>query len=166
MDKEKNETSLVTDLIRNFLTIFTLSVLAISLAGLLVTQYAPGAWDISELFMYGGIGIPYTVIFQIAGFSLILAAFLVIIISDRFIKKMQFWLRIILIFIAALITFSIFSVIFKWFPANDILAWVGFVISAFICFIFSLGLTFLKFKFEGRKYNNLLAKYKKLHKKP
>ena len=164
MDK-KNETPFIMDLMRNFLTIFALSVLAISFAGLLITWYAPGASDISALFVHGGIGIPYHVILQIAGFSLVLACFSILIISDRFIIKMQFWLRIILLFIAALITFSIFIIIFKWFPVNDILACVGFFISTFICFIFSLGLTFLKFKLEGKKYNNLLAKYKEAHNK-
>ena len=74
---------------------------------------------------------------------------------------MRFWLRIILLFISAIITFSTFAVIFNWFPANDPLAWLGFFVSAFICFVFSLGLTFIKFKIERKKYNMLLTNYKK-----
>jgi len=104
-----------------------------------------------------------SVIFQVAGFSFILAIFIILIISDRYIKNMRFWLRLILLFISAIIIFSTFAVIFKWFPVNDLLAWLGFLVSAFICFVFSLGLTFIKFKIEQKKYNTLLENYKKTH---
>jgi len=165
MDNEKIEIPLILELVRNFLAIFTLSILAISLVGLLLVSYAPDVQDISILFASGGSGLSYSVIYQIAGFSFVLAGFNILIISDRLIIKMKFWLRIILLFIAALIVFSIFAVIFKWFPIDDILAWAGFIISAFICFIFSLGLTLLRLKLEGKKFNKLLAKYKEAQNK-
>ncbi|MCL2764554.1 MAG: hypothetical protein FWD40_04670 [Treponema sp.] len=170
MDKEKDETknvaSLIIDLIRYFATIFTLSILAISFAGFLLYYYAPDVQDVSALFATGGANLPYIVILQIAGFSLILAFFLILFISQRFIIKMRFWLRILLIFISTLITFSVFAVIFKWFPVNDPQAWIGFIVSTFICYTISLGLTFLKFKIERKKYNKLLAKYKEAQNKP
>ena len=162
MDK-KHETPFILDLTKNFFMIFTLSVFAISLTGLLLSKFAPEAQDISSLFASGGVGLPYSVIFQIAGFSLVLAGFLVIIISDRFIIGMRFWLRIILLFVSVIVTFSIFSAIFKWFPVSDPLAWLGFIISTFVCFTISLGLTFIKFKIERKKYNILLEKFKKTH---
>ena len=163
MDKNRSETSFILDLMRNVATIFILSILAISLVGLLLNFYAPDGQDISSLFDSGGIGLPYSVIFQVAGFSFILALFSIIIISDRFIKKMRVWLRIILLFISAITIFSAFAVIFRWFPVNDPLAWLGFFISTFVCFVFSLGLTFIKFRIERKKYNTLLEKYKRTH---
>ena len=166
MDNKKIETSFILDLMRNLTKIFTLSILAISLLGLLLARYAPDSHDTLTLFSSGGIGLPYSVIFQIASFSFILAIFIILIISDRYIKNMCFWLRLILLFIFAIITFSTFAIIFKWFPVNDPLAWLGFFISAFICFVFSLGLTFIKFKIERKKYNKLLEKYKKIHINP
>ena len=165
MDKIKSETPLTMDLMRNLAAIFTLSVLAISFVGLLLSFFVPDGQDISTLFASGGIGLPFSVIFQVAGFSFIIAVFIILIISDRFIKKMRFWLRLILLFVSAIIIFSTFAVIFKWFPINDPLAWLGFFISAFICFIISLGLTFLKFKIERKKYNVLLKKYQIINSK-
>ena len=165
MDKERNETPFIMDLMRNTATIFILSILAISFAGWLLTFYVSEGHDLPAIFSSGGNGLPYGVIFQIAGFSFILALFLILVISDRYIKKMRFWLRIILLFIFAIITFSAFAVIFKWFPVNDPLAWLGFFISVFICFVFSLGLTFIKFKIERKKYNTLLENYKKTQNK-
>jgi len=168
MDKEKNktqgDTSFIIDLTRNFSTIFTLSILAISFTGFLLYCYTPNIQDISSLFASGGASLLFIVILQIAGFSLIVAFFSILFISQRFIEKMRFWLRILLLFISALVTFSIFAVIFKWFPIDDPLAWVGFLISTFICFCISLGLTFLKFKLESKKYNELLARFKNNYK--
>jgi len=160
MDKEINEPPFVMDLMRNFATIFTLSIIAISLMGSLLVCVTPDVQDISTLFASGGMGLSYSVVLQIAGFSLVLAFFSIVVISQRFITKMRFWLRILLLFLSALFTFSVFAVIFKWFPINEPLAWLGFVFSSFVCFIFSLGLTFLKFRLEGRKYDRLLANYK------
>jgi len=169
MDKEKYETqsdtSFVIDLMRNFAAIFTLSILAISFTGFLLFIYTPDIQDIPALFASGGASLLYIVILQIAGFSLVIAFFSILFISQRFIEKMIFWLRILLLFISALITFSVFAVIFNWFPIDDPLAWLGFVISTFICFSISLGLTFVKFKIEGKKYNRLLAKFKETQNK-
>ena len=160
MDKERDDSPFIMDLMRNFAAIFTLSVLAISLMGILLICIAPDIQYISTLFASGGMGLSFSVVLQIAGFSLLLAFFSIIIISQRFIINMRFWLRILLLFLSALFTFSIFAVIFKWFPVNEPLAWLGFVVSSLVCFALSLGLTFLKFKLEGKKYKRLLANYK------
>ena len=160
MDKERDGAPLSTELARYFGTFFTMAILAISLVGLLLARYAPDVQDISTMFASGGFGLSYSVILQIAGFSFILAAFAVLVITERFITIMRFWLRILLLFLSTLITFSIFAVVFKWFPIEDPHAWLGFVLSTFICFAISLGLSMLKVKLEGKKYDRLLAKYK------
>ena len=163
MNEKQGRASLVMELMRNFGAIFTLTVLAISLVGFLVTRSVPGTQDISSLALFGGTGLFYSVILQIAGFSLVLAAFTVLLITDRFITKMRFFPRILFLFFSAFITFSIFAVIFMWFPVNDPLTWLGFLLSTVICFALSIGLTLLKFKLEGRKYDRLLANYKARH---
>jgi len=160
MDNEKDESPFIMDVIRNFATIFTLSILAISLMGIMLVRYASDLQHISALFAFEGMGLSYGVVLQIAGFSLLTALGSVIIISQRLIPKMRFALRIMLLFLSTLLIFSIFAVIFKWFPVNDLFSWLGFIVSSFICFIFSLLLTILKFKLEGKKYDKLLANYK------
>ena len=164
MDDEKKEAPLFSELLRKFATIFTMSVLAISFVGSLLARYAPAAQDISNMFVSGETGFPYVVILQISGFSLVVAAFSVVLISGRFIKGMRLWLRIFLLFLSALLTFSFFAVVFKWFPAEDPLAWLGFVLCTVVCFVLSLCLSLLKFRLEGRKYDKLLANYKARHK--
>jgi len=155
MDNEYEKKPFILELMRNFTNIFTLSVLAISFAGLMVNHYIPDVIYISVLFTFG-----HNILLQIAVFSFILAFFCILLITERFISRMRFWLRILLLFFSASVIFSVFAVIFKWFPIDDLQTWLGFIICTIICYVFSVSLTLLKFKLEGKKYNRLLANYK------
>ena len=160
MYEERNEYPVISEILRYFGTIFSLAILVISLVVWQVTLYFPDVQNVSTLFVSGGIGLSFGTIMQIAGFSIILAFFSVLLFSERFIKKMRFLYRTFLFLLAILLTFSVFAIVFKWFAVDDIGAWIGFVLSTIFCFSISIGLTLLKFKLEKKKYNKLLANYK------
>ncbi|MDR0877891.1 MAG: hypothetical protein LBN21_07545 [Treponema sp.] len=160
MDKERNKTAFISDLLGSFAAIFTTAFLVLSLVVMLVTRHSPYIQDISALFAFGSAGISYSIIFQIAGFSFILAIIKVFLFSELFFVKMRFLWRTFLLFLATVLTFSIFAVIFNWFQVNEPLTWLGFFISTSVCFSVSFCLTLLKLKLEGRKYDKLLANYK------
>ena len=164
MYKERNETPFIVELSRFFTIIFTMSILAMVLAGLLVARYTPEAHEISTLFALKGMGLPYSAILQIAGLALILAVFCVLITSDRFLVKMRFLLRFFLFLLATFFTASIFAIIFKWFPVDNALAWIGFALSNIICFAIASGITLLNFRLQNKKYNKLLTNFKARHK--
>jgi len=157
MDNEKAKQPFIIELMRNFTTIFTLTALAISLASILVLRFLPEIQNIPTLFTSGN---TFISIIQIAVSSFILAFFCVLLITDRFISKMRFWLRLLLFLLLALLDFSIAAIIFKWFPADDPQTWLHFILCTIICYILSISLTLLRFKIEGKKYNKLLANYK------
>ncbi|MDR0497128.1 MAG: hypothetical protein LBH42_05915 [Treponema sp.] len=165
MDEEQNKKPLIVELLRFFLIIFAVSTLTMSSMGILVTRFTPDAKHASTLFALGDEGLPYSAIKQLAGFSLILAAVSMFLFSGRFFVKMRYLWRIFLMLVAALITSSVFSVVFTWFPADDLEAWLGFVISTLVCYAICACLTILKLKLEGKKYNRLLADYKTRQKK-
>jgi hypothetical protein len=158
--EERNEAPLITEILCNFRTIFTFAILTITVVVSQVIRFFPDVQNVSSLFASGGIGLSFGTIIQIAGFSFILAFFSVLLITERFIKKMRFFWRIFFLLIATLLTFSIFAVVFEWFVVDDFGAWVGLVLSTIFCFSISIGLTLLKFKLERKKYNRLLANYK------
>jgi hypothetical protein len=160
MFEERNEAPFILELSRSFATVFTMSILAIVLAGLLVARYAPEAHDISTLFALKGMGLPYSTILQITGLSVILAFFNVLLLSGRFLAKMRFLTRFFLLFLAIFFTTSIFIIIFKWFPVDDLMAWISYVISFIISFSVCSGIVLLKFKLEDKKYNRLLTNFK------
>ena len=164
MYKERNETPFIVELSRYFTTIFTMSVLAMVLAGLLVARYTPETHDISTLFALKGTGLPYSAILQLAGLSVILAVFCVLITSDRFLVKMRFLLRFLLFLLATFFTTSIFAIIFKWFPVDNASAWINFALSSIICFAIASGITLINFRLQNKKYNRLLTNFKERHK--
>ena len=163
MNEERNGVSLFTQLLRNTGTIFTLSVLAISFAGIIITRYDPNYSETYSLFTLAPLGLTYNTILQIAGASVFLAAISTFLFSEHFIYKMRFLLRTIILLLITLIIFSFFAVIFKWFPVNEPMVWIRFFISTFVCFFISIGLTLVKQKMEGKKYNKLLESYRARH---
>ena len=62
-----------------------------------------------------------------------------------------------------MIVVSSFAVIFKWFPMNQPAVWIQFFIFTFVFSLISTGLSLVKLKLEGKKYNELLESYKARH---
>jgi len=157
MDNENTKQPFIIELMRNFTTIFTLSVLAISIASIAAVRFLPEIQNIPTLLTSGN---TFISIIQFAVSSFILAFFCVLLITDRFIPKMRYWLRLLLLLLSALLIFSIAAIIFKWFPTDDPQTWLRFILCTIICYILSISLTLLRLKIEGKKYNKLLANYK------
>jgi hypothetical protein len=162
MDKERNNDSLFSVLLRSFGVNFTLTILVILFVGILVSRYAPGASEISTLFSPVG-AISYGAILQFAGLSCIITFFIVLFLSDRFFIKMRFLLRFFLIFLSTLLSTAVFAIVFKWLPLDSLFPWIYFVLSFIICFLICSGAGILKFKLENKKYNKLLENYKAKH---
>jgi hypothetical protein len=158
MYEEQDRTSFIVGFFRSYATVFTLSILVTLLMGLLISRFFPGTQEISSLFALKGFS--YNSILELAGYSFFLAVFMELLMSYRLLIKMRFFSRLLVFFLAVLFTSSIFSVIFKWFPADNLTSWVGFLIAFIICFALSFVLTTLVFRTKNKKYNKLLEAYK------
>ena len=159
MNKKRYTAALAMEFFRTFGAIFTMAVLAMSFAGMWIDFYDQDMHEVSTLFTFGS-GLSYNSILQIAGFTLIIAFFCVLLFSQHLQINIRFSLRVLLLLLITLITTAIFAIFFKWFPPDDIHAWLGFVICTVFCFAVSFALTLLKLKLEGKKYDRLLADYK------
>jgi len=164
MIEKKYIAALVIELARRFTVIFSLAVIAVSVAGILIGLNGENIRDVSTLFTFSG-GLRYGTIIQVAGFSLILAFFSFLLFSDFIQMKIRFLFRGFLLLLVTLVTTSIFAIIFNWFPAENIQGWIGFVLCTIVCFVVCFALTILKLKLEGKKYTKLLAGYKERHNK-
>lgn len=160
MDNQQKRDMFITSLLRNIAAIFTLSLLPIITTGIIITHFDTSIQTSSMLFNFAPAGIAYYTVLQIAGFSVVLAIFSTILFSENIFKKIRFIWRIIFLFIATILCFSVFGLIFKWLPVNEPLTWFLFLFFSIFCFIPSIGLTILKLKFERKKYAKLLANYK------
>jgi len=164
MYKKQNETPFIVELTRFFTIIFTMSVPAMVVAGLLIARYVPEACELSTLFALKGMGFPYSSILQLMGLDFILAVLCMLITTDRFLVKMRFLLRFFLLLLATFFTTAIFALTFKWFPVDNVWAWIGFVLSSIICYLIASGITWLSFKLQNKKYNRLLQNFKEQQK--
>jgi len=164
MIEKKIAAAFVIELARRFSVVFSLSVIAITVAGMLIKL---NGQDMSEMSIFFALnsGLQYGVILQTAGFSLILAFFSLLLFSDLIQTKIRFFFRGFLLLLTTLVTTSIFAVIFNWFPQNNIKGWIGFALCTTFCFTVCFLLTYLKLKLEGKKYAKLLVNYKKRHNK-
>ena len=160
MDNEKKNVSLITGYLREFANIFTLLVLSISLTGIFISFFYPETQNLSAIFALGREGLPYTAIMQSVGFALIMAFVSRILFSGYFSNKLTFMWRYFLFFLATLITTSVFSIIFKWFPVNNLRAWLIFIPVFFIFFTAAIVFSLILLKIEDKKYNRLLENYK------
>jgi hypothetical protein len=158
MDNKMDKTPLGVELLRTFTSTFTIAVLAITLAGKLLANYSDNTQEIINLFVLGT-GLSYNTLFQLAGFSLISAVFSMLFISERFTKKLRYLYRRLFFMLATLLTVSVFSVIFKWFPVNNVQIWITFILLFIAGFAAGLAFTLLKLRLEKKKYSKLLAKY-------
>jgi len=165
MNKKQYRITFLIDWARNFGVIFSLAIIAMTAAGMLIKLNGRDMSELSTLFEFSK-GLLYSTIMQIAGFSFIIAFFTVLLFSEHIQIKIRFFYRGFLLLLVTLVVTSVFAFIFKWFPKNNIQGWIGFLVCTIICFTISFFLTLLKLKLEGKKYAKLLAGYKARHKSP
>ena len=163
MEEELKGVSFFTQLLRNTGATFTLTVLAISIAGMIFARLDSNLPEVCSLFALAPHGLTYNAVLQIAGVSIIIAVISTFLFSEQFFYKMRFFWRINLLLLMVMIVVSSFAVIFKWFPMNQPAVWFQFFISTFIFSLISIGLSLFKLKLEGKKYNKLLENYKARH---
>ena len=152
--------SFFTRFLRNTGAIFTLTVLAISIAGMIFARYDPDLPEAGSVFALAPLGLTYSTVLQIAGLSVILAIIATFLFSEQFLYKLRFFWRTNIFLLMTLIVVSLFAITFKWFPVNEPSVWLKFFASTLVCFSISIGLTLAKLKLEGKKYNKLLESYK------
>ena len=163
MNEESREAPFFTQLLRNTGATFTLTVLTISIAGMVFSRLEPNLPEACSLFAVAPLGLTYNAVLQIAGLSIIIAVISTFLFSEQFFYTMRFLWRIVLLLLMVMIVVSLFAVICKWFPMNQPVVWLQFFISTFIFSLISIGLSLIKLKLEGEKYNRLLENYKARH---
>ena len=81
--------------------------------------------------------------------------------STYFLRKILFLYKNILRIIIIVFITIIYIVLFDWFPLNNILAWIGFIIAFGICLILSLSISLYITHKQDQEYQVLLKHYQK-----
>ena len=152
---EDNKT--LFDYISRVFAVFGVVILIHILIGSLVGQ---DAGEVSTLFSLGSEGLAMSTILQLFALSVIVIVLQSLLLTDKFIKNMSIVVRIILMFVSVTCAIVAFVLAFKWFPVNDVKAWIGFFVSFAVCSLAGVIFTRLKEKAENKKMDEALEKYK------
>ena len=123
--------------------IFGITVLALNVFCLL---FGDSARDFSTIFALGSAGLNVTTMLQ---FLLAIAINIVlrfVFMTDVIIKKMPLAARIIAIFAAAFLNIVVFVILCGWFPVDNLMAWIMFLISFAISCTASTAISIFKEK--------------------
>ena len=119
------------------------------------------AGSVSTLFSLGSTGLSARTLIELFILVVIVTAADNIFLTDLVIKNMPLVVRNILFFAVILVTITVFAAVFGWFPLNNVLSWIGFIVSFSICAVISSVLMRLEENAENKKMQEALKKYKK-----
>jgi len=143
--------------------VFATSLLGAAVAGFIMKNFV--AEDLlwvgtGGFFVIGTDAISYASIFQLFGLSVTLSILLLIFVSDIFLSKYMLVWRYMIFLGLALVSISLFVVVFNWFPPGVWQGWAS-LLGAFTLFSStSMIPTFLKIKREDKEYEKALSDYK------
>ncbi len=118
------------------------------------------AQDYSALFSLGDQGIPFSISMQFLLLSVLITLLRVLFFTDYFIKEMRIWKRASIMLGCILALISAFILIFHWFPADDMIAWILFLCCFAISFIGSALIMQYKENAENKRMADALKKLK------
>ena len=120
-----------------------------------------GTGDYSSLFALGSKGLSLSTLIQLLLLAIALTVIQIAFLTDIWIANMTMSLRKILFFLTILAVLILMIVVFKWFPVDDPIAWIGF----FVCFVVSMTVSIIFTKLREKEENNrmqeALEKYNK-----
>ncbi len=115
----------------------------------------------SSLFSMGNEGFSIGTLLELLLFAAIITVVQIVFLTDKWIKNMRLIIRNICFFGIIIVVMVVFSIVFVWFPINEVRAWGGFIISFLICTIISITISKLEEKAENRKMEQALNRFQK-----
>ena len=114
----------------------------------------------STLFDYGNKALSIATIFQLFGLSLIITVARTLFFSDTLFKAMPMIVRMVVFFAVITLFVILFVVFFRWFPIDDLKAWIGFIVSFILSTCAAVIIAKIRENSENDKMNKALEKYR------
>ncbi len=156
---EENKT--IFDYLAQIMTIFGFTMLMMNLFCLL---FGSSAQPFSALFALGNQGIPAGIAFQLLCISALTVGARFLFFTDRIIRKMPVWLRMICMLIVVILIIAAFVIAFDWFPADMWQPWAMFLLCFGLSFLGSYFVVRIREKMENRKMEEALRRLKETSK--
>lgn len=153
MEKKLN----VFDYLTQVFTIFGILILILNIFCLL---FGESAKEYSTIFSLGDTGLSITTMLQFLFAIAIITAIKFLFMTDYIIKSLSMTIRIILLFTFSFCNVLVFIFLCKWFPVNDLKAWIMFIICFTVSCLISTLISNFKENYENRRLEEALQKSK------
>ena len=153
MDKKPT----VFDYLSQVFMIFGITVVLLCMFCQIFGNYAK---EISTIFSLGSLGLSVKTMFQFLSAIAVTVLLRFLFMTDIIIKKMPLAARIIALFSSAFLNIVVFIILFHWFPVNNPITWVMFLISFAVSCSVSTWISILYEKTQNRRLTEALEKYK------
>ena len=118
------------------------------------------AKEFSNMFSMGKEGLSTDTMMQFFFVSALIVFIRFLFFTDKVIKNMSVVVRTLWMVLSSIGIVIFFILHFGWFPADQWLPWIMFIVSFGICFVVSTIITVFREKTENRKMEDALAKLK------
>ena len=153
MDKKSTLLDYLSQIFVGFgITVAILEIMSILFGDLLV--------DHSTMFSLGSEGISAATAFQFFGAIILIVTLRFIFMTDIVIKELTLTARMVMFFIGAFAVTVVFIFIFGWFPVDNPLAWIMFIVSITIKSVVSTIVSSAAEKQENKQLEEALRKIK------
>ena len=153
MDKKPT----IFDYLSQVFMIFGITVLALNIFCLIFGETAK---EFSTIFALGRNGLSVETMLQFLLAIAITITFRLVFMTDLIIKKMPLTARIIVLFAAAFLNIVVFVIVCGWFPVDNLLAWIMFLISFTVSCTLSTLVSLLWERTENKRLEEALNKLK------
>ena len=151
MDKKPT----ILDYLSQVFLIFGITVLLLNIFCLIFGETAK---EFSAIFVLGSKGLSVETMLQFLLAIAITITFRFVFMTDLIIKKMPLPARIIMLFAASFLNIVVFIIVCGWFPVNNLLAWIMFLISFAVSCTASTLVSMLWEKTENKRLAEALDK--------
>lgn len=140
--------------------VFMIYGIAVLILNVFCLIFGETAKEISTIFSLGNEGLSISTLLQFLLANALVVTLRFVFVTDLFIKKMPLSARIVLLFAGAFGIVILFVVLFGWFPVDEPMAWIMFIISfGASCAISTIVSVFAE-RQENQKLEEALKRYK------
>ena len=144
----------IFDFLGQIMVVWGISTLSLCLFCFLFGKSAKGY---SSIFALGNMGISVSTLMQFLCLSMILTILRWIFFTDIVIKKLSILVRSIFMFAGIIVSVGIFAAVCHWFPIDEVVPWVLFLVCFFVCAAVSILVSVLKERSDNKKMQAALT---------
>ncbi len=148
----------IFDILAHIMVVWGIEVLSLCV---FCSLFGESAKEVSSMFELGSVGVPVATLLQYLILAIVITALRWLFFSDKLIKCLSVILRGAFMLVGTFISVGMSAAVFKWFPVNQAMSWIMFLVSFLICTVVSICVSVLKEKTENRKLQDALERLKK-----